>query len=137
MEPTRLALVGLGRIACDQHLPAIAATPEIELVAMASRISRLDGVECFATVEELLAEVADVDAFALCEMAAGLVTDALMMAIWRRESRMPCCPAPFEPSATSARSTAVLVALSIYLRFRGSLESKPVSARNCDTGPRD
>lgn len=24
-------------------------------------------------------------------MTAGLVTDALMMTIWRRESRMPCC----------------------------------------------
>lgn len=31
-------------------------------------------------------------------------------------------------------STAVLVVLSIFLRFRGSPESKPVSARNSDTG---
>lgn len=92
-QAIRLALVRLGRIACEQHLPAIAATPEIELVAVASRHSRLDGVECFATVEELLAEVADVDAFALCEMAAGLVNDALMMAIRRRgkpDALLPC-----------------------------------------------
>ena len=31
-------------------------------------------------------------------------------------------------------STAVLVVLSIFLRFKGSPESKPVSARNSDTG---
>ena len=66
MKPIRLALVGLGKIARDQHLPAIAATPGIELVAVASRNARLDGVECFATAEELLAEVPDVDAVALC-----------------------------------------------------------------------
>jgi len=65
MKPIRLALVGLGKIARDQHLPAIAATPGIELVAVASRNARLDGVECFATVEDLLAG-ADVDAVALC-----------------------------------------------------------------------
>lgn len=66
MKPIRLALVGLGKIARDQHLPAIAATPGIELVAVASRNARLDGVDGFATVEELLADVADVDAVALC-----------------------------------------------------------------------
>lgn len=67
MKPIRLALVGLGKIARDQHLPAIAATtPGIELVAVASRYARLDGVDGFATVEKLLADVADVDAVALC-----------------------------------------------------------------------
>jgi len=66
MKPIRLALVGLGKIARDQHLPAIAATPGIELVAVASRNARLDGVDCFGTVDELLAGIADVDAVALC-----------------------------------------------------------------------
>jgi hypothetical protein len=31
-------------------------------------------------------------------------------------------------------STAVLVVLSIFLRFKGSPESKPVSAPNSETG---
>lgn len=31
-------------------------------------------------------------------------------------------------------STAMLVALSIFLRFKGSPESKPESVRNSDTG---
>lgn len=66
MKPIRLALVGLGKIARDQHLPAIAATPGIELVAVASRNARLDGVDCVGTVEELLADVPDVDAVVLC-----------------------------------------------------------------------
>jgi len=40
----RLALVGLGKIARDQHLPAIAADGRFELVAAASRSAALDGV---------------------------------------------------------------------------------------------
>jgi predicted dehydrogenase len=36
----KLGLVGFGKIARDQHLPAIAATEGIELVAVASRRRR-------------------------------------------------------------------------------------------------
>jgi predicted dehydrogenase len=35
----RLALVGLGKIAQDQHIPAIAATGELKLVAIAADLS--------------------------------------------------------------------------------------------------
>lgn len=65
MSPIRLAIVGLGKIARDQHLPAIAKTAGIELVAIASRNATLDGVAHFATIEELLAGV-EFDAVALC-----------------------------------------------------------------------
>lgn len=39
MKPIRLALVGLGKIARDQYLPAITATPGIALVAVAAAMS--------------------------------------------------------------------------------------------------
>ena len=66
MSPIRLALVGLGKIARDQHLPAIAQTPGIELVAIASRNAALDGVACYPSLDEMLAEMPDIDAVALC-----------------------------------------------------------------------
>jgi D-galactose 1-dehydrogenase len=66
MTPIRLAIVGLGKIARDQHLPSIAATPGIELVAVASRNAELDGVASFATLADLLDGVPDLDAVALC-----------------------------------------------------------------------
>ena len=71
MSPIRLALVGLGKIARDQHLPAIAATEGIELVAVASRNASLDGVAHFATLAELLASDTPVDAVALCTPPQG------------------------------------------------------------------
>lgn len=66
MPPIRLAIVGLGKIARDQHIPAIAATPGIELVAIASRNASLDGVAHYATLDELLARAPEIDAIALC-----------------------------------------------------------------------
>jgi len=66
MMPIRIAIVGLGKIARDQHVPAIAATPGIELAAVASRNAALDGVAHFASLDELLARAPDIDAIALC-----------------------------------------------------------------------
>lgn len=71
MSPIRLALVGLGKIARDQHLPAIAATEGIELVAVASRNASLDGVAHFATLADLLASGEAIDAVALCTPPQG------------------------------------------------------------------
>ena len=54
MDGIRLGLVGLGKIARDQHLPAIAATPGIALAGIASRHAGLPDLPSFATLEELL-----------------------------------------------------------------------------------
>jgi D-galactose 1-dehydrogenase len=62
----RLAIVGLGKIARDQHLPAIAGTAGIELVAIASRNASIEGIAHFATLDQLLAAGPDIDAVALC-----------------------------------------------------------------------
>lgn len=64
--PVRLALVGLGKIARDQHLPSIAADPRFELVAIVSRNAELDGVAHFTALADLLASDVQVDAVALC-----------------------------------------------------------------------
>ncbi len=62
----KLALVGIGKIARDQHIPALAADPRFELVACVSRNARVDGVANFTGIETLLAEVKDLDAVSIC-----------------------------------------------------------------------
>ena len=37
MKPIRIAILGFGKIAADQHVPAIQANPRFELVATSSR----------------------------------------------------------------------------------------------------
>ena len=66
MTKLRLAIVGFGKIARDQHVPAIAATPGITLAAVASRNASLPGLPHFATIEELLRDGPAIDAVALC-----------------------------------------------------------------------
>ena len=62
----KLGLIGIGKIARDQHIPALAADPRFELVACASRNARVDGVANFPDIETLLAEVKDLDAISIC-----------------------------------------------------------------------
>lgn len=66
-KPVRLALVGLGKIARDQHLPAIAADQRFELVATVDPVSDGIGrVPHFATFEEMLPHCEGISAVAIC-----------------------------------------------------------------------
>jgi D-galactose 1-dehydrogenase len=62
----RLAIVGLGKIARDQHMSAIAGTDGIELAAIADPNGGIDGTQHFATLDQLLAEAPHIDAVAIC-----------------------------------------------------------------------
>ncbi|WP_458232321.1 Gfo/Idh/MocA family protein [Roseateles sp. P5_E8] len=62
----KLGLVGIGKIARDQHIPALAADPRFELVATASRNASVDGVASFTSVEAMLAAVPELDAISIC-----------------------------------------------------------------------
>ena len=62
----RIAIVGLGKIARDQHLPAIEKDARFELAAVASRSAGVDGVPHFTDLAELLASDIAFDAVALC-----------------------------------------------------------------------
>jgi predicted dehydrogenase len=63
----KLGLVGFGKIARDQHLPAIAETPGVELVAVASRHNQAEGVRNYADVKDMLAAESALDAVAMCQ----------------------------------------------------------------------
>ncbi|MCP6623380.1 Gfo/Idh/MocA family oxidoreductase, partial [Klebsiella pneumoniae] len=60
-------LVGMGKIAHDQHVPAIAGNPAFELVATVSRSPNgVEGVPHFHDIDELAKSDITVDAVALC-----------------------------------------------------------------------
>ncbi|HTR06946.1 MAG TPA: Gfo/Idh/MocA family oxidoreductase [Paraburkholderia sp.] len=61
-----LGIVGVGKIARDQHLPAIAGNPGFELVASASRNAQVENVRNYTDIGTLLAAEADLDAVSLC-----------------------------------------------------------------------
>jgi D-galactose 1-dehydrogenase len=64
--PIRIAIVGLGKIARDQHLPALAANRDFELVAIASPHNKLDDLPSFLSLDKLLHAHPDIAAVSLC-----------------------------------------------------------------------
>jgi D-galactose 1-dehydrogenase len=61
----KIALVGIGKIAVDQHVPAINASPDWDLVATVSRKGQVAGVEGFTTLEAMLAVRPEVEVVSL------------------------------------------------------------------------
>jgi len=80
----RLALVGIGKIARDQHLPAIAAEPGFELVAAVSRNGRVEGVPNFTDIAALIESGLAIDAVSLCTPPVGrnLIAARALAAGW-------------------------------------------------------
>ncbi|KQQ40114.1 galactose 1-dehydrogenase [Duganella sp. Leaf126] len=66
MSAIKLAIVGVGKIVHDQHLPAIAANPDYQLIASASRHNTVDGIPGFTSIEAMLAQMPDIEAVSLC-----------------------------------------------------------------------
>lgn len=72
----RIGVVGLGKIAHDQHLPTIAACPKFELAATASPGARLDGVPGYDSLEAMLAGPERIDAVSMCQPTQFRFNDA-------------------------------------------------------------
>ena len=66
MAKVKIAIVGLGKIARDQHVPSIAASRDFELIAVASPHHGLDDVPSYKSIDALLQAMPDVEAVALC-----------------------------------------------------------------------
>lgn len=67
-----IAIVGGGKIARDQHVPAIAASPDFILAAAVTLPdAELPGIPNFRTLEEMCAAMPDVRAVALCTPPAA------------------------------------------------------------------
>ena len=62
----KIALVGIGKIALDQHVPAIAASPDWELAATVSRSGRVADVPAFSDFDTFLDQRPDVPVVSLC-----------------------------------------------------------------------
>ena len=66
MSAIKLGIVGVGKIATDQHLPAIAANGDFQLLASASRNATVPGLPGFTSIDEMLAQQPEIEAVALC-----------------------------------------------------------------------
>ena len=65
----KIALGGIGKIARDQHVPSLAASPDWDLAATVSRSGTVEGIEAFTDMEALLAARPDIRVLSLCQPA--------------------------------------------------------------------
>lgn len=78
MSIKRIAIMGYGKIAKDQHAPAIARTKGTELVAIvSSRGESPEGIPVFTSLQELAESDTPVDAIALCTPPKGRANTAM------------------------------------------------------------
>jgi D-galactose 1-dehydrogenase/L-arabinose 1- dehydrogenase len=61
-----MGLLGIGKIARDQHIPALRANGDFALVACASRNARVDGVANFPDLAAMLAGSPQLDCVSIC-----------------------------------------------------------------------
>ena len=79
-----IAIVGVGKIARDQHVPTIAADPSFTLAATVSRHHRLADVPAYASLADLKAALPEVTAVAICTPPRGrlaLVREAIALGL--------------------------------------------------------
>ncbi len=78
--PNALALVGIGKIARDQHIPSIADVAELTLAATASRnpSAAVDGVPAFRSLGDLLVAMPEIAAVSLATPPQARFADAAL-----------------------------------------------------------
>ena len=64
--PLKIALAGIGKIARDQHIPALSASTDWELAATVSRHATVEGVEAFGDFDSMLTARPDIEVISLC-----------------------------------------------------------------------
>lgn len=62
MASVRIGLVGIGKIARDQHIPVITASSDFRLVSGVNRGAPIEGIENFSSLAEMLAHGPEIDA---------------------------------------------------------------------------
>lgn len=65
-EKMKVALVGIGKIAMDQHVPSIAASDDWDLAATVSRSGTVDDVPAYTDIDTMLAQNPDISVVSLC-----------------------------------------------------------------------
>ncbi|MGD9904183.1 MAG: Gfo/Idh/MocA family protein [Vicinamibacterales bacterium] len=125
-QPIRIAVTGLGKIARDQHLPALAADPRFALAATASPdTAGLDGVAHFDSLEALLAHGPRLDAVALCtppQVRHGLAMRAIAAGLHVLLEKPPgATVSEVEALLAAARRAGTTLFAAWHSRFAGGV----------------
>ena len=126
MSELRLAIVGFGKIAHDQHAPAIAATDGVTLVAVADPNPVSVDVPQFRSLEALLRDGPEIDAVALATPPQIRRAQATVALAARKHVFMEKPPAravtEIAPLIAAARNAGRTLFQSWHARFAPAVE---------------
>ena len=114
MARIKLGLVGVGKIARDQHLPVLAASEDFELVATASRNAQVDGVRGYASLAAMLDAHPEIQAVSLCTPPGARTADALLALSRGRHVLLEKPPAATLSALTSLERRAEASQATLY-----------------------
>jgi len=136
--PIRLGLVGVGKIARDQHLPAIAGDPRFELIATASAQGHVEGVPGYGSIEEMLAAGHELDAVVIATppIVRGAIADAAIGAGLDIMLEKPPAAGLAEVAAMEARAAAAGTVLFASWHAREAAGVEPAREWLADRGIR-
>lgn len=122
-----LGLVGLGKIARDQHLQAIAGNPDFDLVATADPYARADGIAGYDSLAEMLAAHPEIAAISLCTPPATRGEIAATALRAGRHVLLEKPPAPTVEAAEALKALADEAGRTLFAAWH-SRESRCVEA---------
>lgn len=127
MSRIALVLVGLGKIARDQHLPALAASDAFELVATVGPVDRLPDIPAYAELEQALDAHPQIRAVALCTppaVRAELAQRALQRGCHVLLEKPPCVlPQQLDALRELAARLRVSLFAAWHSRFAAAVET--------------
>lgn len=129
--PIRIAVIGLGKIARDRHLPAIAGDAAFELVATVDpNAAAADGVPGFADLDALAASGIAVDAVAVCTppQVRGAVARAAIAHGWHVMLEKP--PAATVREAEALRDAAAAAGTVLFASWHTRFARGAAPARD-------
>lgn len=133
MKRTGLALVGLGKIARDQHLPSLAADSAFRLVATVDPVGRLAEFPAYADLDAALDAHAEIQAVALCTPPAvrtQLARRALLRGCHVLLEKPPCVlPQELDDLRELALRQGVSLFAAWHSRFAAAVDAARVALR--------
>lgn len=125
----KIALVGIGKIARDQHAPALAASAEWDLVATASREGELEGIEAYRALPDLLAARPEVEVVSICVPPAPRFEVAMQAIAAGKHVMLEKPPGASLAECRALEAAAARAGVSIYATWHSREAAQVAPAR--------
>lgn len=112
--PVRVGIAGVGKIACEQHIPAIRANPFFEIRACTHCTSAVDAIPNHSSVEAMLAAHPELDAVAVCSPPQARYAAAKAALLHGKHVLLEKPPCPLVEQLEELKDLAQHKGLTIY-----------------------